>query len=341
MADVTLPVQSTSPGGTGTSTFNYGNVPIVFNLTPNHGFAGTLIEINGENFLSSGIVSVTFAGISVSFVVVNDGQILITAPPPPVPGNFPWPVVITTLSGATGRPVKPFTYDVVFAYWDPPTAKNVTLGPVLAFPNLKVTNNVTDINIADVGAQVVHLLAQNSGKYYYEITADYFPAGAFDGGICIAPPLLAYDVLGSPGAGGFNPNGTDGAGGVMLEGDGAIFSNGSQVCSLLGISTGDVIGVAVDFDNRLVWFKVIAGPDQDGTSDWNGGQNGNGVSPGIGAGSNPLTGVLGLSLPSGAMVPYMIFGGDNVADVFSANFGQNIFVINQALVTGFNDWPGN
>jgi hypothetical protein len=324
MADVTLPVQLTSPGGTGTSTFNYGNVPIIFNLTPNHGFPGTLIEINGENFLSSAIVSVAIAGISVLFVVVNDGQILVTAPTPPEPGPFLWPVVVTTLSGATGRPVKPFTYDVVFAYWDPPTIKNVTLGPVLAFSNLVVTGSST---MPASGAHVVGLLAQTSGKYYYEITWTNLPSSSF-GGIAIAPYTTSYANL----------NTNDSSGGILVAVNSNIYSgNIFQNTNIGGFTTGDIVGVAMDIDNRLVWFKNVGGPDAGFDPDWNGGATG-----GIGAGSNPLTGVLGIPLPAGALVPFaMVSVGGSDVMTLTANFGQTIFAVNHALVTGFENWPGN
>lgn len=85
--------------------------------------------------------------------------------------------------------------------------------------------------------------------------------------------------------------------------------NGSTTAYTLGTSAnGDVFGVAVDLNARLIWFRKNGGL-------W----NGNTV-------ANPSTGVNGSSIPVGSLAPSVRYGiasisGDNI----TANFGQSAF----------------
>jgi hypothetical protein len=74
------------------------------------------------------------------------------------------------------------------------------------------------------------------------------------------------------------------------------------------IAAGDVIGIAVDLDNRTAWFKNVT---QGGA--WNGPT----------AAGNPATNVNGVAVPAGSIIPVVGFGANN--DTYTANFGVTVF----------------
>ena len=94
--------------------------------------------------------------------------------------------------------------------------------------------------------------------------------------------------------------------------------------NLLQRSSGDVICIAADLDNRKTWFRIGA------SGSWNGS-----------GGGDPATNSGGLSMPSGTMVPFCGFGGvpGGAGNVVTANFGATAFV--GAVPVGFTaGWPG-
>lgn len=244
--------------------------------------------------------------------------------------------------------------------WDPTTAVGVTLDDT----NLIVSN--AKANAGDgFGVSIPTNLSQLPGmgpgseKFYFEYTytkildQNNLPYSASShGGIAIASVGTSYKDLA------FHATGGAGFGGVLLDTGGTVWRNGSIVAALptpsdpilgppftLAFQDGDVIGVAVDVNARAVWFKCIAGPSRTAAvftgigNDWNGG------SFGIGAGSSPNNGSLGVSLIIGkGIVPMAIFGSETAVGKIkvTANFGDPFF---QGQVPIFNNsqdyiyWP--
>jgi hypothetical protein len=105
--------------------------------------------------------------------------------------------------------------------------------------------------------------------------------------------------------------------------NGNLIYNHTTVYTFGARAQGDVIGIAVDVDNRLIWFKVVSGSP----GLWNGAT----------ANGNPVTGLNGITVPAGSIIPYIGFGTNQ--DVYTANFGASAFV--GAAPTGFVAWPSN
>jgi hypothetical protein len=92
---------------------------------------------------------------------------------------------------------------------------------------------------------------------------------------------------------------------------GRIWTNGSNTgITLSAIGTGQKCGVAVDLDNRTIWFR------RSPTDLWNNS-----------ATANPSTNTGGVAIPAGTMVPFCTFGGSfgATAQDLTANFGLTSF----------------
>jgi hypothetical protein len=105
---------------------------------------------------------------------------------------------------------------------------------------------------------------------------------------------------------------------------GGIFAGGVNTgIGLGGRSVNDVIGYAVDLDNRRIWIRPNPG------SNWNNSGT-----------ANPATNVGGITIPAGTMVPFCTFGGASgtAGSSFKANFGASAFA--GAVPAGFTaGWP--
>jgi hypothetical protein len=101
---------------------------------------------------------------------------------------------------------------------------------------------------------------------------------------------------------------------------GNYYANGSTAGTSLGSlsANGTTVGVALDLNNRKVWFRKAP------SGDWNNNST-----------HNPATGVGGITIPTGTMVPFVTFGGAGGAagNVMTANFGASAFV--GAVPSGF------
>jgi hypothetical protein len=100
---------------------------------------------------------------------------------------------------------------------------------------------------------------------------------------------------------------------VMVRGNGSIWGDGSYLGASWYFSErsqGDVIGMAVDLDNRKMWFRIAP------TGNWN-----------TTATANPATNTEGIPIPAGTMVPWATFGGGAglAGNVTTANFGASTF----------------
>lgn len=189
--------------------------------------------------------------------------------------------------------------------WDP-----VTATATLSGGNLVVTSNSSSIQ----GAHVAGTSGKTSGKYYFEITLTT-KIGGGSSGFGIGTPTSTYASMGS--------NATTGD---ALYLTGPIYVNGSNTLTLnpTGLTAGRVIGIAVDLDNRTIWFREWANVG----GSWN---------QFTGSGKDPATNVGGLTIPAGTMVPWCM--SNSTGNVYTANFGDSGFT--GAVPAGFAaGWPG-
>ena len=218
---------------------------------------------------------------------------------PVTEANPKFGVAVTKIVDGLGLPVIFETIGIVasvtYATWDPNTvAAQVTLSG----GNLVTTN--TGTTGTNQGACGVNAFGQTTGKYYFESTLTAFLGGGNNGigaGIVTTP----YTSIG--------PNGTGGT--MMYGGSGNIYSNGANSGFTLGArSTGNVIGVAIDLDNRKAWYRVAPSGNWDGN-----------------ATHNPVTNTGGVAIPAGTIIPFCTFGGIGGVsnNVITANFGASSF----------------
>jgi len=194
----------------------------------------------------------------------------------------------------------------VWATFDPAMSSSVTLSG----GNLIATN--TGKVPANQGASVASVNARSSGKYYFEATFITITGGA-NLGVGIGTTTSTYSGLGG--------SATTGNNGL---GSGTIWANGASTGISIGAySNGQVAGVAVDLTNRKIWFRHSP------SGNWNNN-----------ASYNPATNTGGITIPSGAMVPFVTFGGSGgqANNVVAADFGASAF--SGAVPSGFMPgWP--
>ena len=190
----------------------------------------------------------------------------------------------------------------VYATWDAGTVTAVTLsGGDLVASNTGTTST-------SQGAHVASAKGRTTGKYYFEVQWTTLGGGA-NLGFGIGTTASTYSAMGG--------NATVGN---MVFRNGNVYANGSLVGGLLGVQiAGNRVDVAVDLGARLIWFRGVSGF-------WNSTVN---------ASNNPATGVGGVAIPAGTMVPFCTFGGSGGAanNVLTANFGASAFA--HAVPSGF------
>lgn len=178
--------------------------------------------------------------------------------------------------------------------WDSASAMAVTLSG----GGLVATN--TGTTSADQGAHVHAAYARDSGKYYFEVTNTTQLGGA-NRGVGIGTAASTYTNMGNSAT----------IGNIMYFSSGTIYANGSSTgISISPVGGGVLHGIAVDLDNRKIWFRSGA------SGNWN-----------SNATYNPATNVGGITIPSGVMVPFVVFGGGGgvINNVVTANFGASAF----------------
>lgn len=159
------------------------------------------------------------------------------------------------------------------------------------------------------------------GRYYFEVTFTTIMGGSYGAGFFYWPSGALSTLF------------SDGAGGFTVRGDGTIWT-GSDIGNL-GVTpaNGDVIGIALDFDNGLAWAKDIT---QSGN--WNGDVR-----------ADPSHGAGGIGIPvvtdslSHSFVTSNLGGYQNTAVAFGSVDGNGAVMHYAFAVTppsGFLDWPG-
>jgi hypothetical protein len=200
-----------------------------------------------------------------------------------------------------------------FVTFDLSTVHNVTL----TNGNLTATNTLT--TSTDQGAHVLNTSAKNVGKYYFEIITNNIASNN----------LASVYGIGVGVTGSTYSNMSTGTGGALFHMiGGSIVAAGSGAGTLGSMNAvGNVIGIALDLDNRNVWFRGVAGPSVGGIpGPWNG----------TAINGNPATNTGGIGVIAGAMVPYVCFGGTGglAGDQLTANFGASAFT--GPVPSGFN-----
>lgn len=136
----------------------------------------------------------------------------------------------------------------------------------------------------------------SSGKYYFELTANTWTT--INDQVGLATATAAFNTA------------TTTTGKAFVNGGGAVWVNAVSVGVGLGtISSGMVVGIAVDLSAHLIWFRVAP------AGNWNASGT-----------ANPATGVGGISISALAGTLYPTFGGGSATgQVGTANFGASAF----------------
>lgn len=186
---------------------------------------------------------------------------------------------------------------------DPNTAVNVTL----------IHSDLTAAPIAasSAFACVPQSAFKRSGKWYFEATLNHVGANGDSVGIV---------ALG----GGVNdPAATTPSNCALVQTGGEIYAEHIDSGDTIGVrSTGDVIRVAVDLDDKLIWFAVAP------SGNWNGSPS-----------ANPATKAGGISIAGYAdatVGPFVAFNAASLVGVDTVNFGQSAFV--GTIPSGFAEW---
>jgi SPRY domain len=206
---------------------------------------------------------------------------------------------------ATASDTSAATVTAASVTWDSGTVASVTLSG----GNLIATNTATTST-----SQGAHdnSAGKGSGKYYFEMKFTTVTGGN-NTGVSIGTTTSTYSAMG-----------TTGTTGVMTYRASGQIWNGSNSGSSLGArSAGDVIGIAIDLDNRRAWFRVAP------SGNWNGSGT-----------ANPATNTGGVTIAVGTMIAFCTFGGTGgvANNVVTANFGASAFT--GTAPSGFTSgWP--
>jgi hypothetical protein len=196
------------------------------------------------------------------------------------------------------------------------TTSSVTLDPTKKEASVTLSNGNNTATFSGARQAVVlgtSGYAAGAGKLYFEIT---FQSGtsSSNAAVGLAPMGEAYTAQT-----GYNDGSINSIGACQSSGN--VYANGSKIgaTSYFG-GAGSVVGVAVDFANKLVWFRTNAG-------NWNNSGT-----------ANPATGTGGLAVASTATL-YPAICTDS-ASVWQANFGgQSAFAYTPPA--GYSSWGQN
>lgn len=233
-------------------------------------------------------------------------------------GPAVWLSGITTFQSIINTGERPFVGAVPAGFtsgWPrvtPVTTNFTSWSPTDKYSTLTLSNNNLTANASPVSAYgaVRAMHGKTSGKYYIEGVHNWLgnPSANLLFGIASGSHGL-NQYLGS----GNQSGGLDGAGNIQGVGGGTGGDPG----------TGDIISLAVDVDNKQVWWRVQGG-------NWN---NNAANDPGIGAGGKTFVSFIGPVFPA-------YNGGFGEQKVFTVNFGDSPFTY--PVPAGFTaGWPKN
>jgi hypothetical protein len=176
---------------------------------------------------------------------------------------------------------------MAFTAWNPGDRTNVTLSG----------SNLTATGVAAGNGGVRSVNGFTSGKYYFEYTCTTWAGLTMVLGVGNSSASLSSNTANQS---------------VFYAGNGFIYINGAQQFPPAGIapSNGDVICIALDLTNKLIWFR------QGAAGSWN-----------IAMGGSPSAGTGGLDI-SAITSPgiYALMAHNSQAPVITANFGDSAFV---------------
>jgi hypothetical protein len=181
--------------------------------------------------------------------------------------------------------------------WDSATITAVTLSG----GDLVATN--TGTSAVNQGAHVNFSPGKTSGKWYVEIAFTTITSGSGSNlGVGLGTTTSNYSQMGASAL----------TGNMCYQSGNLWANNASTGVSLGARSSGDVIAIAIDLDNRKIWFKKVNAT----AGNWN--NNGS---------ADPATNVGGQTIPAGTMVPFCTFGGTSGAinNVTTLNAGATAF----------------
>lgn len=186
-------------------------------------------------------------------------------------------------------------------------APAATLDADHKYPSISLDATLLQATFPGTQSVVLGALPLASGKAYFEVE---FTSGTSSGnasvGVAQQNEILTAQV---------GYNGQDDVG--IFQSSGNIYSNTSKVGTGTSFGTaGNIVCVALDAVNRLVWLRV-------GSGNWNGS-----------ATANPATGTGGIAVAGSASLCAAICTDESA--VFAANFGASAFA--QSVPSGFSSW---
>lgn len=166
--------------------------------------------------------------------------------------------------------------------------------------------NLTATNNAGTDASVKSTVSHASGKLYAEVTIVAEARGLMGAGNASA---TLTNFVGSD------------ANGIGLFDDGTIFLNGGNVGFAHTFAAGDIVDVALDVGNNLIWFR----PNGSGNTLWNNN-----------AANNPATATGGASVSTITGPFFFMDSPCNVSTTHTVNFGATAYA--HTPPAGFGNW---
>jgi hypothetical protein len=164
------------------------------------------------------------------------------------------------------------------------------------------------------GQKVLGVNGKTSGKFYFEVKPLTTPSGNYTQyGIAVSTVDKDMLWLGN-GIATFYPYGNSGSPSYLGNGGNTAISGLSGT----SIIANDLVGIAVDLDNKTIWFRVNGG-------NWNGN-----------ATHNPATNTGGFSFSALSGTFHPIFGSEIIGHSATYNFGATAF--GATAPSGFTGW---
>ncbi len=190
---------------------------------------------------------------------------------------------------------------------------NTTFNPSDKAASLTLSGgNLIATGTTGANAGVRAIDKQITGKFYWECTCNTFASSG--SAVGVSSPTAALNA----GLAFASPLGTCG-----LNRAGSVYSDGVQVAGIAfgTIASGTVVGIAVDCDARLIWYRLGA------AGNWN-----------ASATASPVTGAGGVALSIGRGIPvYPMVTSAALNDQITANFGGSAFTgtVPSGFTSGF------